>query len=282
MASGGASRHRKFSRLLRAFAADPIGVSRAFPGLIGQRRGSDRHHEVDEAWEAHFHALLGAPWPCPEGPLLDELVADIAAFLTARGIGYGRGTYGPFSDADASLCRAVWCTVLHTQPEVVIETGVGHGVTTRIVLEALERSGRGQLWSIDLPYPLDHRLRAQTGAAVPDECRARWSYLEGSSRQRLPPLVKEVGHVETFIHDSLHTARNTVFELDQAASVMSPGGVMIVDDIRMHDGFAIFARGHPEYRTITCPSADRIGMFGIAVNMPQAPEATRSGRSPGS
>lgn len=253
-------------RLLRAFAADPIGVSRALPGLIEQRRGLDRHHEVDESWEVHLHTLLGAPWPCPERPLLDQLVADIAASLTARGLGYGRSTCGPFSDADPSLCRAVWCTVLHTQPEIVIETGVGHGVTTRIVLEALERSGRGHLSSIDLPYPLDHGLRAETGAAVPDEFRARWSYLEGSSRQRLPPLVRQVGHVETFIHDSLHTARNTVFELDQAASVMSPGGVMIVDDIRMHHGFAIFARRHPGYRTITCPSADRIGMFGIAVN----------------
>ena len=257
-------------RLLRTFAADPIGMSRALPGLIEQRRGLDRHHDVDEAWEVHLHALLGAPWPCPERLLLDELVADIAASLIARGLGYGRGTYGPFSDADASLCRAVWCTVLHTQPEVVIETGVARGVTSRIVLEALGRSGRGHLWSIDLPYALDHRLQAQTGAAVPDACRARWSYLEGSSRQRLPPLVKEVGHVETFIHDSLHTARNTVFELDQVASVMSQGGVMIVDDIRMHDGFAIFARRHPGYRTITCPSADRIGMFGIAVNAASA------------
>jgi hypothetical protein len=270
VALGGASRHWKFLRLLRAFAAHPIGVSRAFPGLIGQRRGTDRHHEVDEAWEAHLHALLGAPWPCPERRLLDELVADIAGSLRARGLGYGRSTYGPFSDADDSLCRAVWCTVLHTQPEIVIETGVARGVTTRIVLEALGRGDHGHLWSIDLPYPLDHLLRVQTAAAVPDECRARWSYLEGSSRQRLPPLVKEVGHVETFIHDSLHTAKNTVFELDQVASVMSPGGVMIVDDIRMHDGFSIFARRHPRYRTITCPSADRLGMFGIAVNAASA------------
>ena len=271
MALGGASRHRKFLRLLRAFAADPIGVSRALPGLVEQRRGLARPYEVDEAWEAHLHALLGAPWPCPERPLLDELVADIGASLSARGLGYGRGTYGPFSDGDISLGRAVWCTILHTRPEIVIETGVAHGVTSRIVLEALGRRDRGHLWSIDLPYALDHGLRTQTGAAVPDECRARWSYLEGSSRQRLPPLVKEVGHVETFIHDSLHTARNTVFELDQAASVMSPGGVMIVDDIRMHDGFTTFARRHPGYRTIKCPSADRLGMFGIAVNAADRP-----------
>jgi hypothetical protein len=270
VALGGASRHRKILHLLRAFAADPLKVIRASPDLIGQRHGIDQHHQVDEAWEEHLHALLGAPWPCPRDPRLDDLLADIAASLAVQGLRYGRGTYGPFSDADRSLCRAVWCTVLHTRPEVVIETGVAHGVTTRIVLEALGHNDRGHLWSIDLPYAFDRGLRGETGAAVPDECRPRWSYLEGSSRQRLPPLVADLGHVETFVHDSLHTARNTVFELDEAASVMSPGGVMIVDDIKMHDGFTTFARRHPGYQTITCPSADRLGEFGIAVNATRA------------
>jgi hypothetical protein len=160
----------------------------------------------------------------------------------------------------------VWCAVMHAQPGVVIETGVAHGVTSRIVLEALRQNDRGHLWSIDLPHPLNHQLHTQTGAAVTDDCRARWSYLPGSSRQRLPALVTDVGHVELFIHDSLHTARNTLFELDQAASVMPPGGIMLVDDIRMHNGFTTFARRHPEYQIIICPSADRHGLFGIAIN----------------
>ncbi len=72
--------------------------------------------------------------------------------------------------------------------------------------------------------------------------------------------------VELFIHDSLHTAKNTLFEMEQAASAMSPGGVLLVDDIKSHLGFSTFARRHPEYTTTVCESEDRIGMFGIAVN----------------
>lgn len=266
MASRGQSRQQKILRLMATFAAHPIGVSRALPGLMLQRHGIDQQYEVDEAWEEHLHVVLGATWPCPQGQRADELVADIVALLTAQGLGYGRYTYGCFSDADTSLCRAVWCTVVHTRPEMVIETGVAHGVTSRIVLEAMNQNGHGHLWSIDLPYPFDHRLHVQTGAAVTDACRHRWSYLEGSSSQRLPPLIAEVGHVEVFIHDSLHTAKNVVFEMQQAASAMAPGGVMLVDDIRTHEGFMTFARRHPEYKTIICPSADRLGMFGIAIN----------------
>jgi len=126
---------------------------------------------------------------------------------------------------------------------------------------------------VDLPFPFDHRLHGETGIVVPDACRSRWSYVEGSSKQQLPPLAAEVGHVELFIHDSLHTAENTLFEMEQAASVMPAGGVMLIDDIDSHAGFEAFADRHPGYETLICPDADRKvreGMFGIAVNTASA------------
>jgi len=259
------SRRVKTLRLLRTFAVDPVGVSRALPGELRQRHGSEQYDEVDEAWDEHLHELLGVTWPCPEGPHLDELMADVRSMLAANGLGFGRRTYGCYSDGDSSICRAAWCCVLHTRPEVVIETGVAHGVTSRIVLEALQLNDCGHLWSVDLPYPFDHQLHVQTGAAVTAACRTRWSYIEGSTRNRLPPLVDEIGHVEIFIHDSLHTPRNVIFEMEQAASAMRPGGIMLVDDIMTHNGFATFLKRHPGYQTIICPSEDRQGMFGIAI-----------------
>ena len=258
--------------LLRTLAVDPAGVIRALPGHARMQLKGNPRYQVDEAWDEHLHGLLGAAWPCPQGQRLDGLVAEIRALLTARGLAYGRQSYGGYSDADRSLGLAAWCTVLHTRPRAVIETGVARGVTSRIVLEAMRENDRGQLWSIDLPHPFDRQLHAQTGAAVTDACRARWSYLAGASSQRLPPLVAEVGQLDLFIHDSLHTAKNTVFEMEQAASIMSPGGVMLVDDISTHQGFAIFARRHPGYHTIVCPSADRQGLFGIAVNSAAGPD----------
>jgi len=258
-------RSQKIARLLRTFAADPGLVIRALPGELRQRHGRDQGLAVDEAWEEHLHGMLGAAWPCPQARQIDEILADVGELLAARELSYGRFTYGYYSDGDKSLCRAAWCVTLHTRPEVVIETGVAHGVTSRILLEALRQNDRGQLWSIDLPFPFDHRLHADTAVAVTDACRPRWTYLEGSSKKRLPGLVAELGHVEMFIHDSLHTARNTLFEMEQAASAMPVGGVLLADDIGSHEGFAVFARRHPRYQTIICPSADRLGVFGIAV-----------------
>lgn len=268
--------------MLRTFAASPVSVARSLPGEVLQKHGSIKYSaaEVDDDWYEHLHGLLGAPWPCQESERLDALMAEIRKLLAANGLATGRGTYGWYSDAEITLARAVWCTARHIQPEVVIETGVAHGVTSRIILEALNLNGTGHLWSIDLPHPLDPRLHAETGVAVTEECRRRWTYLEGASKDKLPPLVPEVERVDMFIHDSLHTARNTLFEMEQAASAMRPGGVMLVDDIKSHTGFATFARRHPEYQTIVCETEDKIGMFGIACRRAadQAPAGVRSRR----
>jgi Methyltransferase domain len=256
--------------VLRELAVHPIRVVRALPSEWRQRRGQPRWAEsdFDDGWLERLHGLLGAQWPCREAARVTALLAEIGALLSARGLGTGRHTYGWYSDADAELCSAIWCTVLHQRPEVVIETGVAHGISSRVALEALCENDRGHLWSIDLPHPLNHKLHGQTGVAVTDPCRIRWTYLEGESRRILPPLAARVAHAELFIHDSLHTAKNTLFEMEQAASIMPPGGVMLVDDIRGHDGFATFARRHPEFKTVLCSTADRQAGFGIAVSDP--------------
>jgi hypothetical protein len=258
---------RELPPILREFAIHPIQVLRALPDEWRQRRGRSpwKEADFDDDWYQHLHNLIGAPWPCEEAKSLQALLADVSTLLSAQGLATGRHTYGWYSDADIELCSAIWCTACHIRPDVVIETGVAHGISSRVALEALSRNDHGHLWSIDLPHPLNHKLHGQTGAAVPDSCRSRWTYLEGESEKMLPPLVEKVGNVELFIHDSLHTAKNTLFEMEQAASVMSPGGVMLVDDIRGHDGFATFSRRHPEFTTILCSTADRAAGFGVAV-----------------
>jgi hypothetical protein len=127
---------------------------------------------------------------------------------------------------------------------------------------------RGHLWSIDLPHPLEKDLHAQIGAAVPSSHRSRWSFVEGSSRRRLPSLLRSLAQVDLFIHDSLHTARNTRFEMEQTLRVLASAGIMIVDDISPHQAFAHFARDFPRLQTLVCPHSDRAGSFFGLVHKP--------------
>ena len=68
----------------------------------------------------------------------------------------------------------------------------------------MEHNGYGTLWSIDLP---DLRLAWQGGLslAVPAELRTRWTYVRGSSRRLLPAVLADLGQIQLFLHDGLHT-----------------------------------------------------------------------------
>ena len=85
----------------------------------------------------------------------------------------------------------------------------------------------------------------------------------------MPPLIAHVGHVEMFIHDSVHREEHGVRD--------ETGGLSHVarwdhagDDIDSHMGSATFVKRHPQYQAIICPSSDRNGMFGIAINAARA------------
>jgi len=86
----------------------------------------------------------------------------------------------------------------------------------------------------------------------------------------LPSLLRLLGRIELFIHDSLHTARHTRFEMERTLSAMAPGGIMIVDDIGTHQGFANFARDVPWLETLDCQHFDRTGSFLGLVHIQQS------------
>ncbi len=87
------------------------------------------------------------------------------------GMRFGLESFYGSNDADPELSRALWCLVRHLRPTKTVETGVAHGISSRVILEALERSGHGRLWSIDPPP--EARLAGEVGVAVDGIVRQR-------------------------------------------------------------------------------------------------------------
>jgi predicted O-methyltransferase YrrM len=229
------------------------------------RRRPPWRYEVIEACEERVHELIGAQWPCEEGHGFDEVWSTGVDDLAARGLQIGRGTFGGWDDADARLAGLAWCLARHLRPDRVVETGVARGLTTRVLLEALERTGRGNLWSIDLPPLLEHGLADQTGAAVPHRLHERWNLLRGSSRRLLPSLVADLGQIDLFLHDSMHTARNLWFELSQVWPAMSPGGAVLIDDVEKNVATGRFLQAHPTTPAAISWSDDREVLIGCLI-----------------
>jgi hypothetical protein len=261
--------------------ADPLEIwTTIHDSYVAQReqRRPQCPYESDNNWQQRLHQALGVPYPCDATAEFWDLWPKVISELEAKGIRPGPESFWVWNDGDAGLVRAIWCLLRHLRPKKVVETGVAHGVTSRFILEALERDGDGRLWSIDLP-PLEREWREQVGAAVGDRYSDRWTYVRGSSRRRLPKLLSRLGQIDLFIHDSLHSERNVRFELDRAWAALRPNGALVVDDVDANWGFRSFTEIFSGHQTMICEAEplhpdlrrfNKKGLFGIILKQPTA------------
>ena len=261
----GAARLAYAARSGRAFASDPYeAYERVLEKIAGWRdhRAGPVPYLVQDGAEQPFHELIGASWPCVEDEGFDVVWTSMLGELTARGVTVGRGAFGGWDDGDGRLVHLAWCLTRHSRPKRILETGVARGLTTRVLLEALELNHDGHLWSIDLAPLLEDDLATETAIAVPSRLHGRWTFVRGSSRRVLPGLVAGLGQIDLFIHDSMHTTRNVRFELERVWPAVSPGGVLLLDDVERNAGMRDFLATHPGAGSLICTAEDGTALIG--------------------
>jgi hypothetical protein len=276
-----AARALNYARRIAGTLSDPLSVWDTFQERLDQRREYSRptpQHVADAEWEERLHRALGWPSPCASISEFEHLWPQVVADVASKGISVGPASFAGFNDGDAGLVRAIWCLIRHRKPFNVVETGVGHGFTSRFILDALQRNGQVHLYSIDR-LPLDPTMRSRVGIAVSDRNRERWTLIAGTSRRRLPRLLSTLGEIDLFVHDSRHTERNVVFELSRAWPRLKPGGALVVDDIDSNWGFDCFSRRLIGHASLICeaepvrPDFRRFnnkGQFAIVIKSPAA------------
>jgi len=128
------------------------------------------------------------------------------------------------------------CRIL--KPKIVIETGVAYGFSSIYILKALERNNSGKLYSIDSIFR-PWQSEKMIGSVIPEKLRNRWNLILGSSHEKLQPLFDRLDDVDIFIHDSLHSYKNMIFEFECATNNLKHG-MIISDDILDNDAFYDF------------------------------------------
>ena len=212
---------------------------------------------ADTEWERRVHEVFQIAYPCELQPQFENLWEELESELEDEDV------TGQL-DADPALARCLWCLVGHLQPRAIVETGVARGISSRTILEGLERQGSGHLWSVDLPA-LRNPWWSQAASAVPGPLRARWTYLRGDSKRLLPRMLKDAAPVDIFVHDSVHDDGYMTFEIESALRSMRRGGVLVVDDVDHGHAFED-AVGRGRFSDwYLCPHENKSGVFGIAV-----------------
>jgi predicted O-methyltransferase YrrM len=154
----------------------------------------------------------------------------------------------PFAgnNLNTTFGKWLWCCVRVFKPMHMIETGVAHGASSWIILNAMKRNGKGTLHSIDLPN-LDtndaYNFKGEshsTGWMVPDVLKAQWDLRLGDAKSLLPELLNELGSIDLFFHDSDHSAQHMEFEFNVAKRHLRLGGLLLSDDIDKNKAFDQF------------------------------------------
>jgi hypothetical protein len=272
---------RRPFKTVAAVASDPLETWAWFWEHIEANREvrlrPESIYQADEIWESRLRNRLRALPNEPETefwPLWRLVIRE----LEQNGVMAGPESFKGWNDGDAGFVRAIWSIVRRQQPMKIVETGVAHGVTSRFVLEAIKRNNAGHLWSIDRPPMMERELKREIGLAVSSrQLRQHWTYIQGSSRRRLPKLLSDLGVIDLFVHDSLHTEHNVRFELDLAWEALRPGGAVVVDDIDANCAFQKFTASHPEVWWAVCEAEpcrpdrrrfNKKGLFGVILKAP--------------
>jgi predicted O-methyltransferase YrrM len=139
--------------------------------------------------------------------------------------------------ATSELAATTYALIKLLQPDIVVETGVGAGVSSWTILKAMEENGKGRLISIDLPTP-NTELLPEVGYLVPSGLRDRWDLRIGPSQRVLPQTLAEIGEIDIFQHDSRHSYSNQLREYRTAWPFIRSNGVLVSDDVSndaLHD-----------------------------------------------
>jgi len=129
----------------------------------------------------------------------------------------------------------LYALIRSQKPDVVVETGVSHGLSSATILKALDVNHKGVLYSIDLPDMVEDNSflipkGKKTGWVIPEHLLERFTLISGDAKEKLPLVMKDVKLFDVFLHDSCHEKKHTAFELATAYRHMRQGGLVLCHD----------------------------------------------------
>ncbi len=127
------------------------------------------------------------------------------------------------------------------QPDCIIETGVSGGASSTYILRALHDNEKGKLYSIDLQP--DNLPKGKTsGWIVPQSLKSRWKLYIGDAKELLEPLLDDLGGIDCFIHDSLHTYEHMIWEFRTVWKYLGSCGFFLSHDVGRNEAFFDFMK----------------------------------------
>jgi len=181
--------------------------------------------------------------------------------------------WNDFRTVGFSESRILYLLTRCYKPNIIIDTGVHHGLSSAMFLLGLHKNKKGHLYSIDLPHPKrkdmsekekQNRLATypkdkSVGWLVPEILRDRWTLQLGDAKILLPQVLKDVNECDIFFHDSDHSYSHMQWEYNTIWPHLN--SILLSDDIGKNKAFDDFVK------EFGCQSLKISERFGLAVKV---------------
>lgn len=261
-------------------------VVRNFPGKIfnlDKKSGNPVYNELkkmahhgeisDNKWTSILQDTLDEVKTVPHADQLFQRKAYIESYLETLETRYS-AFYRP-GWVNLNDAIFLYWTVRLLKPKVIVQTGVCNGLSAAFMMLALAKNGpEGTLHAIDIPPVFNSNDEAwkvkgkvygvtipegkTSGWLVPDAYQDRFELLQGDAKLLLPDLLKKLGKIDLFYHDSDHTYDHMIFEFSEAKKYLTEHGAIVSDDISWNASLWDFA---DQYHV---PAYNYKGSMGVA------------------
>jgi predicted O-methyltransferase YrrM len=263
------------ARLARNFPGSIFNADRPCANPAYQALGELplRKEVLDTAWPPILADALAEASSVPHADQIFERRTSIENYVAELNRTY-RAYYQPgWVNMDDALF--LYWLVRQAKPKKIVQCGVCNGLSASFMMLALAKNGpEGTLSVIDLPpvfdpgdpdWTIEGKVYGvvipegkTTGWMVPDAYRDRMEVWNGDAKDLLPKMVDKVDAIDFFYHDSDHTYDHMMFEFREAKRKLTPGGLIVGDDISWNASLWDFA---DEYGV---PSFNFKGTVGVA------------------
>lgn len=143
--------------------------------------------------------------------------------------------YSERYNSECEMSKLLYVYILLEKPEIVVETGVANGISTKVIMAALEKTG-GCLHSFDFDQEAASAYRGS----------GDWKFHllpKKGTKKALEIEVSKIDHVDLWLHDSDHGFQWQFFEYQLAISKLSSKtGLLVSDDIDASTAWGTLAK----------------------------------------
>lgn len=178
-----------------------------------------------------------------DNSIFSELEKHLDNFIKTKSAEKYPSTNNPYPvnfALNRDVCRFLFFLCRFLQPELVVETGVANGFSSSYILLSLDYENKGKLISIEYLIMPWH-TKEKVGLAIPDQLKSRHTLIVEKSKPELRKLLRTMGSIDVFIHDSSHVYKHMMQEFRIAWPHMKNDGFLLSDDVFRNDAFLDFS-----------------------------------------